>query len=79
MTIREVKACNSVNVNVSIYLLIVFLFPQNLQFLNTFVVFLIMPIRFDLPRCGDSCIYNNETIVNSLEDLEICKFKCGNI
>ena len=33
-----------------------FLFPQNLKFLDTFVVFLITPIRFDLPRSGDSCV-----------------------
>ena len=30
-----------------------FLFPPNLKFLNTFLIFLIISIRFDLPRSGD--------------------------
>ena len=33
-----------------------FLFPQNRKFLNTFLVLLIIPIKFDLPRSGDSYI-----------------------
>ena len=44
--------------NIAIHLLIVecnfSLFPQNLKFLDTFLVFLIIPIRFDLPKSGDS-------------------------
>ena len=60
MTIREVKACNRVNVkrfNILVNCRVQFFCsPQNLKFLNTFFVFLIIPIRFDLPRFGDSYI-----------------------
>ena len=58
--IREVKACNRVNVKRFDILVNrreqFFLFSQNLKFLNTFLVFLITPIRFDLPRSGDTYI-----------------------
>ena len=63
VTICEQQACNVVNVNVSIYLLIVecnlFPFPQNLKFLNTFLVFLTILIRFDLPRSCDPYIIHH--------------------
>ena len=59
-TIREVKDCNRVNVkrfdilvNCRVQF---FFFPQNLKFLNAFLVFLIIAIRFDLPRSDDSYI-----------------------
>ena len=52
--------------NVSIHLPIVecnfLLFSQNLKFLNTFLVFLIITIRFDLPRSGDSYITTKRII-----------------
>ena len=55
--------------NGSIHLSIVecnfFLFPQNLKFLNTFLVFLITPIRFDLLRFGDSYITKQTTVKNN--------------
>ena len=60
MTICEVKACN--NVNIKRFNMLVncrvqsFLCPQNLKFLNRFLVFLITPIRFDLPSSGDPYI-----------------------
>ena len=60
MTIREVKACNCVGVERFNILVSCreqfFIFPQNLMFLNTFLVFLTTHIRFDLPRSGDSYI-----------------------
>ena len=50
--------------NVSIYLLIVecnfSFFPQNLTFLNTFLVFLMIAIRFDLSRYIWWLLYNNK-------------------
>ena len=58
VTIREVKACNRVNVkrfNILVNCRVQsFFFPQNLKFSNTFVAFLIIPFKFDLPRSGDS-------------------------
>ena len=39
-----------------------FRFPQNLKFLNTFLVFLIIHSRFDLPRSGD--FYTTTKLVN---------------
>ena len=60
MAIRDVKACNCVNVTRFNTLVNCraqfFLFPQNLKFLNAFLVFLIIFIRFDLPRSGDTYI-----------------------
>ena len=58
VAIHEVKACN--RVNVKRYNILVncreqfFPFPQNLKYLNTFLVFLIIPIRFHPPRSGDT-------------------------
>ena len=71
--ICEMKACNRVSVklfNVLInYRVQFFLFLQNLKFLNTFLIFLIIPIRFDLPKSGDSYIITrlvkNKIIGNS--------------
>ena len=56
VTIREVKACNRLNVK-RFNILVncraqFFIFPQNLKFLNTFRVFLIIAIRFNPPRFG---------------------------
>ena len=52
VTIREVKASNRVNVkryNILVnYRVQFFLFPENLKFLNTFLDFLIIPIKLDL-------------------------------
>ena len=60
VTIQEVKACNRVHVNrfntLANCRVQFFLFPQNLKFLNTFFVFLIISIRFDLIRSSDSII-----------------------
>ena len=60
VTLCELKACNRVNVkrfNILVnYRVQFFIFPQNLKFLNTFLVFLIIPIRLDLPRSGDPII-----------------------
>ena len=57
VTFREVKAYYHVNVkrfNILANCRVQFFpFPQNLKFLNTFLVFLIIPIRFDLPRSGE--------------------------
>ena len=60
VTIREVNACNRVNIKRSNILVncreqFFFFFPQNLTFSNTFLVFLIISLRFDLSRSGDSC------------------------
>ena len=58
VTIRKVRACNHVNIkrfNILVHCRVqFFLFPQNHKFLNTFLVFLIIPNRIDLPRSGDS-------------------------
>ena len=56
--ICEVKTCNRVSAKRFNTLVKCreqfFIFPQNLKSLNTFLVFLITPIRFDLPKSGDS-------------------------
>ena len=44
-----------------------FLLPQNFKFLNTFLVFLIIHIRFDLSRSGDSNSTN--TLLDYFEKL----------
>ena len=57
VTICQLKACNRVNVkhfNILVNCRVqFFIFPQNLRFFNTFLVFLIIPLRFYLPRSGD--------------------------
>ena len=76
VTICEVKACNRASVkrfNIHVNFREQFLlFPQNLKFLNTFLVFLIIHIKFDLSRSGDS---NNKTCKTSFE----VKFSTRNI
>ena len=57
VTIIEVKSCNRVNVerlNILVNFRVQhFSYPQNLKFLNTFLVFQIISIRFDRPKSGD--------------------------
>ena len=74
MTIREVKACNCVNVkrfdivvNCKVQFLI---FPQNLKYLNTFLVFLIIDIRFDFSRSGD-LLYHNKICKNNQHNPQV--------
>ena len=63
MTIREVKTCNRVDVkrfNILVNCRVqFFLFPQNLTFFNTFLVFPIIPIQH-LP-------YNNTLFVKHIQ------------
>ena len=61
VTICEVKGYNRVSFNILVNCREqFFLFPQNLKFLNTFLVFLTIPIRFDLPRPAGSNITKPE-------------------
>ena len=75
VTICEVKACNRVSVK-RFNILVnrgeqFFLLPQNIKFLNTFLVFLIIPLRFELPRSGDSYITTKPLKKISIQELSL--------